>query len=86
MHTGGRGASGGHGKGIAAALMRKRKERHSDIMARTERHPRVNTDRRPMASGPPGRQAYRVVHMFSWTDTRVHAGTHVKHGEESNTE
>jgi hypothetical protein len=62
MHTGGRGASGGHGKGIAAALMRKRKERHSDIMARTERH------------------------MFSWTDTRVHAGTHVKHGEEPNTE
>jgi hypothetical protein len=56
-----------HPQSIATASARRRKEWHSDD---TARRPRVNTDRRRVASGPPGRQAYRVVHVFSGTDTR----------------
>jgi hypothetical protein len=41
-------------KGISAVLARKRKERRSGGVARGERWPRVNTDRRRMASGPTG--------------------------------
>jgi hypothetical protein len=58
-----------HPQSIATASTRRRKERHSDDAARTARRPRVNTDRRRVSSGPPGRQAYRAVHVFSGTDT-----------------
>jgi hypothetical protein len=69
MHAGGRGASGRHRKGVAAASVRKRKERRSGGSARTERRPRVSTNEglvgasgsaRQIATGPCARLVGRT--------------------------
>jgi hypothetical protein len=54
MHTGGIGASSGHGERCSGGISEEEEGRHSAGGARTERRHRVSTDGRLVVGGPMG--------------------------------